>query len=286
MMGKKQCANTPHMTVWENAGCNFVRFDLPHEARIEVDKVFHDNIVLLSFEHCRWSSYSGGVSRKEAPGSVVVRDAGQVFSLKSEDIDVAGGVCREIHIPTARLAEIYDAHDSALPSIEFSNPFIVEDGLANSLFETHRLFEQMECELEASVQLAKLFQSVASATSGKRSDHNFKSCAKRNAIVVAYLRENFHRQISLQQLAAVAELNPFVLIRQFRKELGISPHEYLQIHRVNEAKRHIRSGERLADVAQICGFADQSHLTRQFKRRTGLTPGNFMDPRRFAADAV
>jgi AraC-like DNA-binding protein len=283
-MGKQQCANAPNMKVWEDAGCSFVRFDLSQGAKIEIDKTFHDSIVFLAFERCRWRSTMGGVNRNEAPGSVVVRDAGQVFSLKSDSVEV-GAVCREIHIPTARLAEIYDACDNPLPALEFATPLLENDRLANALFRAHHLFERKECELERSVCLAQLFQAVAFATSGKRLDHAFKTCSKRNAVVVSYLRENFHKQISLQELAAVVEMNPFVLIRQFQKEVGLSPHEYLQIHRVNQAKRHIRLGERLADVAQICGFSDQSHLTRQFKRRTGLTPGNFLDPRRFAADA-
>ena len=183
------------------------------------------------------------------------------------------------------MAEIYGAHDNPLPPLDFSNPLIESANLANILFKAHHLFEQKECELEASTQLAKLFEAVASATSGKGLDRTFKTCSKRNAAVVDYLRENFHKPISLQQLAAVVEMNPFVLIRQFQKEFGISPHEYLQIHRVNQAKHHIRLGERLAQVAQLCGYADQSHLTRQFKRRTGLTPGNFLDPRRLVADA-
>lgn len=281
---KKQRINTPNMAVWGDAGCNFVRFDLTHGAKIEIDKIFHDNIVLLSFERCQWSSYSGGVNRRETPGSVVLRDAGQVFSLKSEDIDLAGGICREIHIPAAKLAEIYEGQNHP-PSFEFSNPLIENRFLAKALMKAHRLVEQKECELEASVHLAELFQSVAAVTSRKRMDLKFKACSKRNAVVVAYLRENFDKPISLKELSTVAEMNSFVLLRQFKKELGMSPHEYLQIHRVNQAKRHIRRGERLADVAQICGFADQSHLTRQFKRRTGLTPGNFMDPSRRAVGA-
>jgi transcriptional regulator GlxA family with amidase domain len=58
----------------------------------------------------------------------------------------------------------------------------------------------------------------------------------------------------------------------------VSPHQYLIQVRVNNARWLLSagSGERsLAEVASAVGFADQSHLTRHFKRVTGLTPRQF-----------
>ena len=57
--------------------------------------------------------------------------------------------------------------------------------------------------------------------------------------------------------------------------MGMSPHQYLVNVRVNSARALLTSGagrRSLADVAAAVGFADQSHLTRQFKRVLGLTP--------------
>jgi AraC-like DNA-binding protein len=269
------------MAVWEGDGVSFVRFDLAHGTAVDIDKIFHDNIVLLSFEGCCWTTRSGGESRAEAPGSVVLRDAGQVFSIKAEEIEATGGTCREIHISPSRLAALYGGHDDPLLRFEFSRSLLETPALAEALIRTHRLYERGACGLEASEALATLFQAVASRTGGAPGKRAPGKCARRNAIVVDYLRAHFDLSLSLQELAALVEMNPFVLLRQFQKKFGISPHEYLQIHRVNQAKLHIRLGERLADVAQICGFTDQSHLTRQFKRRTGLTPGHYA-PRRLA----
>jgi len=73
-------------------------------------------------------------------------------------------------------------------------------------------------------------------------------------------------------------LSPFHLARLFKQVLGVSPHQYLIQVRVNSARSLLSagSGERsLAEIAAAVGFADQSHLTRHFKRITGITPRQF-----------
>lgn len=266
--------HAPRMTSWDESGFNFIRFDLAPGARVDIEKSFHDGVALLAFEGCRWSSFCDGVHRREAPGEIVARPAGQVFSLKLEELAPGGGVCREIHIPDGKFAALYDLPDNPLPKFEFSRSLIANPRLASALFEAHRLTETKDCALETDVRLASTLEMIAATQSGKAPRKN-RSCARRNAEIATFLRENFSRAISLQELADLAELNPFVLLRQFRDERGVTPHEYLQIFRVNEAKRQIFLGAPLAEVAQNCGFSDQSHLTRQFKRRAGVTPGHF-----------
>ena len=64
-------------------------------------------------------------------------------------------------------------------------------------------------------------------------------------------------------------------IRAFRKEVGLSPHAYLNQLRLLEARRLIAQGRAPADVATQVGFYDQSHLIRHFKRVYGITPGQY-----------
>jgi AraC-like DNA-binding protein len=279
-MGKPRRQNSPTMTAWEGGGIGFVRFDLPNSVEVEIEKVFHDNIVMLAFEGCKWTTRNGGESRIEVPGGVILRDAGQVFSIKSEQIDLAGGKCYEIHMPSAALADVYSLADNPLPEFEFSQSLIENPTLARELIRTHKLYDKANCELEASEALANLLSNIASQTSLSALKRQAAICSKRMERIVEYLRGNFDKSVSLPELAALVEMNPFVLQRQFQRQYGISPHEYLAIHRINMAKQHIQVGTALADVAHLCGFADQSHLTRQFKRRTGLTPGNYVPQKR------
>jgi AraC family transcriptional regulator len=94
--------------------------------------------------------------------------------------------------------------------------------------------------------------------------------------VLAFIHDNYPRDLTLTDMARAAHLSPFHLARLFKQSLGVSPHQYLIQVRVNGARGLMAagSGERsLAEVAAAVGFADQSHLTRHFKRLTGITPG-------------
>jgi len=58
-----------------------------------------------------------------------------------------------------------------------------------------------------------------------------------------------------------------------RRELGVSPHAFRVLARLNLARHLLRRGEPIAAVAADAGFSDQSHLTRLFRRTFGTTPG-------------
>lgn len=79
--------------------------------------------------------------------------------------------------------------------------------------------------------------------------------------------------LTLETLAIEAGLSRFHLIRAFRRHTGLTPHAYVVQRRIQQARRMILRGAALADTAAACGFADQSHMTRQFVRMYGLPPG-------------
>ncbi|MFJ5369721.1 helix-turn-helix transcriptional regulator, partial [Bosea sp. CER48] len=54
-----------------------------------------------------------------------------------------------------------------------------------------------------------------------------------------------------------------------------SPYNYLVMRRLDRARRMLAQSASLVDVAFACGFSDQSHLTRQFRRAYGVTPGRW-----------
>lgn len=87
-----------------------------------------------------------------------------------------------------------------------------------------------------------------------------------------YLREHFAESVELDQLAAVAGMSRFHFLRSFAKLTGVPPHVYQMSLRVEHARKLLASGEPPANVAALCGFTDQSHLTRKFKQHIGVTP--------------
>jgi len=79
----------------------------------------------------------------------------------------------------------------------------------------------------------------------------------------------------LEELASLAGISRFQVIRRFERLTGLTPHAYIVQRRIDLARRLIRSGAGLADTAAAAGFTDQSHLHRAFTARYGMTPGAY-----------
>lgn len=80
---------------------------------------------------------------------------------------------------------------------------------------------------------------------------------------------------TLDRLARLSGVQRATLIRRFAREVGITPYAYITQLRVRRARRAILAGIRLAEAADQAGFADQSHMTRAFKRQYGLPPARY-----------
>lgn len=81
--------------------------------------------------------------------------------------------------------------------------------------------------------------------------------------------------ITLDQLALLAGMSRYQVIRAFRAVTGMTPHAWQLNQRIILARERIRSGDRISDVAQQLGFADQAHFQRVFKAHAGVTPRRF-----------
>ncbi|MEV7598130.1 AraC family transcriptional regulator [Kitasatospora sp. NPDC089797] len=96
---------------------------------------------------------------------------------------------------------------------------------------------------------------------------------KRLNRVVDHMNGYLDGRLSLTELAGVAGVSPSHFTRAFRASTGQSPHQYLVRLRLERARRTLLTTDTpIAAVAQLCGFADQSHLTRTMRLHTGLTP--------------
>jgi AraC family transcriptional regulator len=95
-----------------------------------------------------------------------------------------------------------------------------------------------------------------------------------------HVSEHIGGRITLEELAAAAGMNRPAFGRAFRAAFGTTPHDFVLAQRVEHAQLLLRRLDvSLLEVALRCGFADQSHLTREFKKRLDVTPGRFRDRR-------
>jgi AraC-like DNA-binding protein len=90
-----------------------------------------------------------------------------------------------------------------------------------------------------------------------------------------FLDAHFDRTVGSETLEAVTGIGRYALARHFRACFGTSPYRYLTMRRLDRARALIRAGTPLAEAAAGAGFADQSHLTRQFRKAYGLSPGRW-----------
>jgi AraC family transcriptional regulator len=94
--------------------------------------------------------------------------------------------------------------------------------------------------------------------------------------VLSHIEERLDAPVSLAELAELARMSVRHFCRAFRASMGCSPHQYLLRQRVERAKRLIAARRMpLCDVAQAAGFADQSQLTRTFRKHVGITPAGY-----------
>ena len=96
-----------------------------------------------------------------------------------------------------------------------------------------------------------------------------------------YTRAHFREFITLAQMAAAAEVHPAHLAREFHRSQGMTVGDYIRRLRIEWACRElVVTDRRIVDIAVDAGFCDHSHMTRVFRRQTGLTPTEFRAQRR------
>lgn len=95
------------------------------------------------------------------------------------------------------------------------------------------------------------------------------------ARVAAYVEARLDRALPLSELSSLLGLSAFHFARSFRRTIGVSPHQYVLLRRVERARALLLDGLPVTETARRVGFWDQSHLSRHFKRCHGVTPRRF-----------
>jgi len=100
----------------------------------------------------------------------------------------------------------------------------------------------------------------------------------------AYVERELERTIRVVELARAARLSPSYFSRAFKTTFSLSPQKYVVERRLSRAKRiMLTTNEPLCGIAASCGFSDQAHLSRVFRRREGAPPNAWRRQRRQAA---
>jgi AraC-like DNA-binding protein len=99
---------------------------------------------------------------------------------------------------------------------------------------------------------------------------------KRMTDVYNYIRENFHKQLTLEKISRIAHMSPFAFSRYFKKNSGAGYVEYLNRVRMNKACYLLRETEyQIHEISSQCGFLSISNFNKQFRKTEGVSPRDY-----------
>ncbi|MBQ4086968.1 MAG: AraC family transcriptional regulator [Clostridia bacterium] len=103
--------------------------------------------------------------------------------------------------------------------------------------------------------------------------------------ILSYCSEHFKENLSINSIASALFISESYVSKIFSQKLGYPFREYLNMLRISEAKRLLKTTDlKITDVMYDCGFKNQSSFNRIFLTETGMTPRNFKDKCAQASD--
>jgi AraC-like DNA-binding protein len=228
-----------------------------HDLRLQYDRHFHDTyafgIVLRGVERCS----VGRTLNFYEPGTVPMFNPGEVHD--GGPATPEGWSYRMVYVDPKLVA-----HERVF-ALQTRRD-------APARQRTRQLFDAIDCGTALGIE-----ETLVLALETLLDTRKQKGAGKPGRLdrVRERIDEECCAPLRLRELSALANVSPTRLLRAFSDAYGLSPHRYQQSRRIARARRLIIEGLPLAEVAAACGYADQSHLNRWFRRVQGTTPGRF-----------
>jgi AraC-like DNA-binding protein len=141
--------------------------------------------------------------------------------------------------------------------------------------------DEVSDKLSTDSLLFAMISALARRAHGGLSNVGSKLDGRPLARVLDTIDDRLGEDLSLAELAAVADLSPMHFARLFRRAVGFSPHQHVLRRRMARAQALLSlTRHRLADIAQVVGFSSQSHMTAVFSRSLGVSPLRYRQQRR------
>jgi len=214
-----------------------------------------------------------GTTYKAYPGDLLLINAEEVHSSKSIKTSY-----RAIKINQKTLSRVL----SQMTGRNLNKPYFLELIVNDStmfrlLLSLHLKLEQNISPLEKE---SEFLSTIGLLLARQNKNHpTFKRVRKEHryiTLVRDYLKSHYAENVTLAELTSIANISSFYLLRVFHSEVGVPPHEYQTQVRIAQARKLLRKGMSISQAALETGFFDQSHLSRNFKRIVGVSPGQYL----------
>lgn len=209
------------------------------------------------------------------PGNIILTNYGESHSSETPaGLKFSSRTIRIDQVLLERLLSQITDHNH--DRICLPQPIIYDQDLALSLLHLHDILstptDKLEKECRILDVLAEFYaHHVLRESVAQTSRHEYAPVKR----VCEYINDCYYTNVSLDELARIAGFNPFYLTRVFTKQVGVSPHEYHLQVKLKKATDLLYLGKSPAEVASEVGFCDQSHFYKAFKKKFGVTPGQY-----------
>jgi AraC-like DNA-binding protein len=236
----------------------------------EFPRHYHDGLMISIIDEGAQVIRYKGSSHIAGPGRIVAIAAGEVHAGHARSAD--GWRYRVFTVPDSMIAYLRRRHTQS-----FTSDVVIDDlELAADLRAAHAAFSRPATKLEREeLLLLALDRFFGSHVHHAQFTVPIARSVRAVRRATEYLSDNLGCKVALAELAAAAGLDAFHLTRTFTRAMGMPPHAYHLQQRLRAAQGRLAAGESATKVAQDFGFSDQAHLTRLFKRLTGVTPGRY-----------
>jgi AraC-like DNA-binding protein len=235
-------------------------------------KAFHQSLALCFVDQGAFNVRHCGVNYSVGTGALLVAQSGEITSC--EDFD-GKSKHREFHCAASALETIAEEiGDQFRGGRIFQSPFMCDESLCRPFIRFHSEMDSKPTAIE-SASLLREFLGEMILRYGNRPATTLKIGNEPRAVkcVKDCLDSRYAENLTLEELARIANLSPFYLVRVFRKEVGLPPHAYQTRLRLNHAKALLAQAASIGEAALNSGFFDQSHFTNHFRKVFGYPPG-------------
>jgi AraC family transcriptional regulator len=254
------------------------RLSNPPRWQLDLPPIDRHFIVAHLSNPCQLSSRWNGLERRSrsVPGNIMIMSAhqGSQWEWKGEieelhiflDPTVVSAAAQELGDRPVRLLDGIGLIDMSIMEIALKiHAELARPALCGRLFA-----QSMSHAL--TLQLLRRHSTLVAQGQLERLDlppHRLRAALE-------YIEAHLNEDVSLEAIAAAANLSVFRFARGFRKATGQPPHQYVIGRRMERAKALLRSSDAaIGEIARRVGFSSQSHFTAVFTRRCGVPPARY-----------
>ena len=224
-----------------------------------------------------------GVETVDFGGKKVDIPQGHIVAINPSEVHTGfsstkqGWTYRMFYFDVKLVERILSQHFSH-SSVILSKNIIYDPTLFNKLLHLHLCLEEQTFSLsQESLLITALTELFLEHADLKQKETLTYNDSLVNKLLKEYMIENFSENITLDELSNLVQRDKYQLIRNFKHQFKITPHQFLVLIKTQKAKEFLEMGKNITNSAHGCGFFDQSHFTKNFKSLYGTTPGKYLN---------